>query len=305
MNDLTTMTPSWLNRSIYPFSPRSFKSADGRMSYVDEGAGSGLPIVFVHGTPTWSFLYRRLIEELSEKRRCIAVDHFGFGLSDKPAGAPYHPEDHSRRLKALLDELEIPEFVLVVHDFGGPIGLDLATRHARRVRGLMIFNTWMWSEAENDQAKKLSRFVAGPVGRFLYKWLNFSPRVLLKMGFHDKSKLSREVHRHYLRPFGNSSEREGPWRLGCELASTWYDGIWERREAIARVPTQILWGMEDKAFQERHLQKLEGVFHNAETLRLEGVGHFPQEEAPQESIGALRRLLERVDAEINEVRDYE
>lgn len=295
MNDLSTTIPAWLNRSSYPFNPRSFASSDGRISYIDEGDGPGVPVVFVHGTPTWSFLYRRLIEELRTERRCVAVDHLGFGLSDKPKGAPYHPADHSRRLEALLDELALPEFVLVVHDFGGPIGLDVATRHARRLRGLLIFNTWMWSEAETEQVQKISRFVSGPIGRFLYRRLNFSPRVLLKMGFHDKGKLEREVHRHYLRPFGSSEEREGPWRLGCELASSWYETIWERRKAIEKVPTQIVWGMEDRAFGERHLQRMEEVFHHAQTLRLEGVGHFPQEEAPEESIGALRRLLRQVD----------
>lgn len=122
-----TETP-WLDRAEYPFAPHHFESGDGRMHYVDEGEGE--PVVLVHGTPTWSFLYsRHRIRGLSRTRRVIAPGHLGFGLSEKPADALYRPEDHARRLEALLEHLGLEGITLVVHDFGGPIGLSYALRH--------------------------------------------------------------------------------------------------------------------------------------------------------------------------------
>jgi hypothetical protein len=90
---------SWLDRSLYPFTPRYLELEDGRMHYVDEGSGS--PVLMVHGTPTWSFLYRDLIKALSTEHRVIAPDHLGFGLSEKPENGAYRPEDHARRYTRL------------------------------------------------------------------------------------------------------------------------------------------------------------------------------------------------------------
>ncbi len=99
----------------------------------------------VHGTPTWSFMYRHLIRDLSPRYRCIAPDHLGFGLSDRPAGWSYRPEDQARNLARLIETLGLKDLTLVVHDFGGPIGLAYALDHPENVRRLVLFNTWMWS----------------------------------------------------------------------------------------------------------------------------------------------------------------
>ncbi|MGF1671643.1 MAG: alpha/beta fold hydrolase, partial [Balneolaceae bacterium] len=91
---------NWIDRKEYPFESRYFEVPAGRLHYVDEGAGD--PVVMVHGNPTWSFLYRDLIKRLKPNYRCIALDHLGFGLSDKPIGWSYLPEDHARNLSALI-----------------------------------------------------------------------------------------------------------------------------------------------------------------------------------------------------------
>src|SRR5690349_10562936 len=137
--------PVWLDRQAYPFTPRRLKLAAGTVSYLDEGRGD--PLLFVHGTPTWSFEYRHLIRALAPRHRCIAPDHLGFGLSERPADLPYTPEAHARVLAEFVDKLGLGRFTLVVHDFGGPIGLPLALDHPERVRGLVLLNTWMWSFA--------------------------------------------------------------------------------------------------------------------------------------------------------------
>ena len=147
----------------------------GRIRYVDEGEGR--PIVMVHGTPTWSFLYRHLIKA-SPQHRCVAPDLLGFGLSDRPETVSYRPEDQARRLATLIDTLGLKDFTLIVHDFGGPIGLAYAIEHPDRVRSLVLFNTWMWSLAGDRRFVWLGRILGSGLGRVLYERFGFSVNVL-------------------------------------------------------------------------------------------------------------------------------
>lgn len=103
---------SWIDRKQYPFESRFFEVSAGKLHYVDEGAGD--PIVMVDGNPTWSFLYRDLVKRLKPIYRCIALDHLGFGLSDKPRDWSYIPEDHASNLSALIDGLELSNVTLVL-----------------------------------------------------------------------------------------------------------------------------------------------------------------------------------------------
>src|SRR5512146_856837 len=112
------MNTSWINQNEYPFQSHFLDLAPGRMHYVDEGQGE--TILMVHGTPTWSFLYRRLIKELSPDYRVVAPDHLVFGLSDKPESFSYLPRDHAGNLTCLIESLNLKGITLVVHDFGGP-----------------------------------------------------------------------------------------------------------------------------------------------------------------------------------------
>ena len=115
---------TWLNEQEYPFKPHYFDVGPGRIHYVDEGSGE--TVVMVHGSPVWSFIYRHLIKGLQANYRCIALDHLGFGLSDKPQKWIYTPEAHSDNLTKLIEHLQLKDITLVVHDFGGPIGLHYA-----------------------------------------------------------------------------------------------------------------------------------------------------------------------------------
>ena len=117
-----------------------------RLHYVDEGPRDAPPLLFVHGNPTWSYLWRRPIAELSARgRRCVAFDHMGFGRSDKPPLlARYTLQAHIDNALALIDELDLRDVVLVAHDWGGPIGLGAMLERRERLRGLVLMNTWAW-----------------------------------------------------------------------------------------------------------------------------------------------------------------
>ena len=228
------------------------------------------------------FLWRGLVRALASTHRVIAPDHLGFGLSDKPPGAPYRPEDHAARLTALIDHLGLRDTTLVVHDFGGPIGLSYATERPENVRALVLYNTWLWSRADDSATVRASHLLGGSLGRFFYTRFNLSPRVLLPALFAERSKLTRAVHRHYLRPFPDVHSRYAPAVLARELtgSSAWFEGLWNRRAVLADKPALLVWGEKDRAFGKQDLRQWQEALPKAETVLYPEAGHFLQEEMP-------------------------
>jgi len=282
------LIPAWVDRREYPFEPRALDVEGGRLSYVDEGAGA--PIVMVHGTPTWSFLYRHLIRDLSPRYRCVAPDHLGFGLSDRPPGWSYRPEDQARNLARLIETLGLKDLTLVVHDYGGPIGLAYALDHPENVRRLVLFNTWMWSFAGDRSVEWVAWILGGRLGRYLYERHGFSVRVMLRYAVADRRRYTRAVERQYLAAL----DGHATWVYAREIlgSSAWYDGLWRRRDRIARTRAILIWGMRDPAFA-RYLPRWREVFEQAEVVQLADCGHAPPEERAPESLPFLTRFLER------------
>lgn len=274
-------TPSWLQTSLYPFSSRWLHLQAGTMHYLDEGQGEVL--LFVHGTPTWSFLYRSQIRELSKSYRCIAPDHIGFGLSDKPEHFSGTPEAHAHNLEQCINALQLDNITLVVHDFGGPIALSYAVKHPKKIKRIVAMNTWLWKTHDNKAVQKVDKLLRSSIGRFLYLTLNFSTRVLLKQGFYNKKKLPKNIHAHYTGVFPNRASRYAPLRIGQALlgSSHWYQQQWEQREAIAHKPFLVLWGTKDTFITPQYLHTWKNALHNARFVEYE-CGHFVQEEKAEE-----------------------
>src|SRR6185295_11944703 len=162
--------PDWLDREEYPFVSYYRRTPGGRMHYVDEGEGE--PIVMVHGVPAWSFSYRKLIRQLAPRFRCVAMDHLGFGLSDKPQNWEYRPEALAASVAALVDGLGLERVTLVVHDWGGPLGLSYAIERPENVARLVLLNTWMWSSAGDSRRELASRGLGSPVYGMLEERFN-------------------------------------------------------------------------------------------------------------------------------------
>src|SRR5262245_61500562 len=151
--------PTWHDRRAWPFTPRLIALADGLLHYVDEGAGT--PVVLVHGTPTWSFEWRHVIAGLRDRVRLLALDHLGFGLSERPGLAGYRPENHARRFREWIAQVLPSEPLhLVVHDYGGPFALDWALDHAQRLRSVTVLNSWMWSLVDDPSMARKARIAA-------------------------------------------------------------------------------------------------------------------------------------------------
>lgn len=285
-------SPKWLDNQLYPFEHRYISLSAGNMHYVDEGSGD--IILFVHGTPTWSFLYRDFIKGLSKSQRCIAVDHLGFGLSEKPEKSAVRPQDHAQNLSEFIQKLNLKNITLVVHDFGGPIGLGAALDQPERIHQVVMFNTWLWETASNPAVKKIDNIAHSWLGKFLYLNLNFSPKVLLKKGFADKSQLPKEIHRQYIRPFPTKTSRQPLLRLAESLygSSEWYQEQWEKLDILTDKPWLILWGTKDEFITPDYLERWINRLPNAETHTYD-CGHFVQEEKTDESISSLSQFLRR------------
>ena len=283
-------SPQWLDRILYPFAHHTLQLQSGQMHYVDEGNGE--PIVFVHGTPTWSFVWRQQIKPLSRNYRCIAPDHLGFGLSDKPTNFSYTPEAHAQNLEQLIEHLGLKKITLVVHDFGGPIGLSYALKHPENIKRLVILNTWMWSLEEEKQIMIISGYLNGAVGRFLYLRLGFSPRFLLPKGYHEKRHLSKDVHQHYLRPLNSTRNRLGTWHFAKNLKESgpWFEKLWDRRENISAIPKLILWGEKDALLPLHLLDRWQQAFPDAQVHKFKA-GHFVQEEKGGDLAEAIKNFI--------------
>lgn len=282
---------NWVDRSEYPFQTKRAVVEKHTMSYVDEGEGEA--ILFVHGTPAWSFVYRKVIAAMKGYRR-IAPDHFGFGLSEKPSHFDYTPAAHSRRLEQFVENLGLKSFHLVVHDFGGPIGLGAAISDPGKVKSITVLNSWIGSLEKMDHFAKPSKIIASPLGRFLYLRLNFSVNVLLKSAFYDKSLLTSKVFKQYKKAMGPSG-RKAAYALAEAIMgeSDWYDGLWEERQKLEEIPMQIVWGMEDKLLPATLLlPHWQSGFPAASLHEVPKCGHFIQEEKPAELAERLTRFIE-------------
>ncbi len=285
-----TTRPIWLDENEYPFESNFFSTPYGNVHYVDEGTGD--PIVFVPGNPSWSFEARNMIKLLSKEYRCIAVDHLGFGLSDKPLDFSYLPQEHAKNLEALLESLNLERVTMVVGDWGGPIGLSYAIRHPEKIKSIIITNTWLWSVKNDLYYQGFSGFMGGTLGRWLIRKHNFFAQNVVSMAFGDKSKLTPQIHRHYLKQFPTPEERKGNWVFPKQIigASDWLESLWDQRSLLNDKIAVIAWGAKDIAFREKELKTWISAFPKARVIRFPNSGHFIPEEKPSELADAIRNI---------------
>ncbi len=287
--------PPWLSDAMFPFESRYFSAPGGhRMHYIDEGAGR--PVVFVHGNPSWSFEFRRLVASLRGEFRCIAPDHVGFGLSSRSERAEdHHPRAHAERFAALLDHLDVGDATLFLTDWGGPIGLDFARRWPDRVAGLVVANTWCWPVSRDPHFVMFSLLMRSPPGQLLIRRFNGFVTQVMPRAVGDRRSLTREAMSHYVHAQPDPGARAASAALPGQItgASDWLASIWGQRAAFSRKPALILWGLRDIAFRRRELERWSSALSRAEVHEFEDCGHFLAEEAPERILPLLRAFLRR------------
>lgn len=285
-----TNSPSWINKELYPFQSHFVTIENNQLHYVDEG--SGVTILFVHGTPEWSFGFRDLIKQLKAKFRCIAVDMLGFGLSDKPKNANYTCEGHARRLKMFIEQLGLKDFVVVANDFGGSISLSYIIDHPDNVRKVILFNTWMRSLKDDKHYSGPAKIVKSWLGKFLYLNMNAPVNTIMPAAYGDKRKLTHEVHRHYKEALPKG-QRTAAYAFALELstANEWWENLWERIQTVNPDKFLFFWGLKDKFIPPYELENWKSKLPRSRYITFEDAGHFVQEEKPDEMCKAIEEFI--------------
>ncbi len=283
------------NPDLFPFRSRWLESeTGGRVHYVDEGEGP--PILLLHGNPTWSFLYRGIIIRLRKRFRCIALDYPGFGLSEHPDGYGYTPQEHADVVLELMRFLDLKDLTIMGHDWGGPIGLKTALDATRRVRALVMGNTWYWP-ADAWHMKAFAYVMSSePVQKMILKRNAFVERMI---PFGCKHDVAPEVMDHYRGPFPTPASREPVAVLPGQImgASFWLDELaYAVPRRLGDLPLLLTWGVHDLGFPPRFMDRFREDFRRVSVRRLDAK-HFFQEDAPVETSRAIEDFLTEPPAE--------
>jgi haloalkane dehalogenase len=279
------------DRRLFPFESKWLDSAVGPVHYIDEGRGD--PILFLHGNPTWSFLYRGIVIRLRKGFRCIAMDYPGFGLSVHPENYGYTPAEHAEVVAELVRRLDLRDLTIMGQDWGGPIGMRVALDEIARLRGLVMGNTWYWP-LDVWQMKAFA-YVMGsaPMQTQILK-RNFFVEKLMPLGV--KFPLAEEVMRHYREALPTPKSRIGVAELPRQLLEA---GLWlgdladEVAEKLANVPLLLVWGIGDILYPRTLMERFREDFRLTAIHRLDAK-HFIQEDAPGEIAEAIEGFLSGV-----------
>jgi pimeloyl-ACP methyl ester carboxylesterase len=283
---------------LYPFTPHYYSYHGLDMHYVDEGSGE--PVVMVHGDPTWGFLYRTFIPPLSQRYRCIVPDQMGMGKSSVPQERSlYRLEQHCANLEALLLHLDVRDITLVLHDWGGPVGLGFATRHPERIKRLILMNTWAFAPWPGGPFPRLLEIIRSDRGEaFVLRKNGYLEPALLGTTYHSE-KLTNNVMEAYRAPFPTPESRLAMLCWSRDIPVRENDVSYAEMKRIERglslfsdIPVLLVWGMQDPVISKQVLHRWQQLYPHATTREIEDASHFLQEDAPERIVQWIEKFLE-------------
>lgn len=291
---MITMAPF---KTIYPFTSHWLNLDGVHYHYLDEGPRDAPAVVMLHGNPTWSFYYRTLIPALSQTHRVIVPDHIGCGLSDKPQDYSYTLQQHIQNVKSLITRLGLDDFTLVVHDWGGIIGMGYAIDHPATVNRFVVFNTAAF------YLKKLTFLIlmcrSHGLGAFLVRGLNAFAGLATFLAMSNHSQMTRQVRAGYLAPYNSWDNRIAIHRFVQDIP--WEDDHPTRPmlmridaglETLRQHPMLIIWGADDFVFTEKEFfAEWQRRFPKAETHVLQNAGHYVVEDAHERILPLMVEFL--------------
>lgn len=292
--------------SQYPFESRYFNLGGLRMHYLDEQKGQhpGDPardvLLMVHGNPTWSFFFRRILTSFRETHRAVAVDHIGCGLSEKPDSSRYsfRLEQRIEDLCDLIESLDLKKITLIAHDWGGAIGMGAATRVPERFERLILMNTAAYPSRRFPLRIRICRMPF--LGRFAIQGLNLFSLAALKMASAHPKRISKAARAGLLAPYDNWAHRTAVYRFICDIPQNEkhptykvLEDIEEKLPLFRNKPVCLIWGMLDWCFSPEFLSRFLQEFPEAQVHRLEQAGHYLLEDEPETVIAAIREFLEK------------
>ncbi len=283
---------SW--RARYPFGSHWMPVEGGhRVHYVDEGAGP--PVLMVHGNPTWSFYWRALIQDLAPDHRCVAIDHLGCGLSDKPEPGPYRLADRVTHLVRLVEHLDLRALTLVVHDWGGAIGFGMAARVPDRVARVVVTNTGAFP-FDRIPLRIAACRVPG-LGPLAVRGFNGFAAAAITMA--TERGLAPDVRAGLLAPYDSWAHRVAVQAFVDDIPMSSRHPSWpallESERGVAAMagrPALIAWGERDWCFTPAFRQEFERRLPGAEVERYADAGHYVMEDAVERIVPRIRRFLQ-------------
>jgi pimeloyl-ACP methyl ester carboxylesterase len=287
----------------FPFAPHFTDAAGFRMHYVDEGRADADIVLCLHGEPTWGYLFRHVITALSRTHRVVAPDHMGFGKSATPQDRSYWLQDHVDNLECFVLALDLRGITLLMHDFGGPVGMGFAARHPDRIRRIISAN----APTPFGQPDLVDRLMANAQESPWFQWvlnadaqgrleavlgeLGFNMLSTLKLnGFENHALITDTWLRAYAARFSSPADSAGAigWAKGFAIDAHRFEAPDAAAvKAIQGKPALAIWGEADRTLHARHFLPLfASLFPAAPVHRLPGAGHYSFEDAP-EAIGSL------------------
>ncbi len=287
----------------WPFSARYSEAPGFRLHYIDEGSGPET-LLLLHGEPTWSYLFRRQIPVWAARHRVIAVDHMGFGKSATPQDWSYWLQDHVDNLERFVLALDLGGLSLVLHDFGGPVGMGLASRHPDRIKRVISVN----GPTPAGQPDLIERVTANAAVSPWFQWilkaeqdgvlepvlgqLDYTMLSTLKLNGFERNEIITDTWLEaYRAPFPTPAQAAGAigWAKGFAIGAHQFEtpDAAARRE-LAKKPALAIWGEADRTLQAEHFLPLfSQAFPDGRIHRLQGAGHYSPEDAPE----AVARLV--------------
>ena len=291
---MSTVSDSF--KTHYPFESHFLDLGGIRYHYLDEGHGE--PIVMLHGNPTWSFYYRHLMAGLQGRYRVVAPDHIGCGFSDKPQKYEYTLERHIANLEALIQHLALKRITLIMHDWGGPIGMGYAVRHPDNVKRFVIFNTAAFWSPHIPLVLRLCRLPL--FGTLVIRGLNLFAGLALIVASRHRERMTREVRAGYLLPYNSYANRIAILRfvqdIPVDSQHPSYDLLQSIEKGLVQFkhhPMIVIWGGKDPIFTDVFLESWKERFPDASVKRIEDAGHYVVEDAYERIIPWVNEFLEK------------
>ena len=285
------MRPAWVDQELFPFESRFLEVDGARVHYVDEGQG---PVFFgLHGNPTWSFLYRHIIDGLKDQFRCLALDYPGFGLSTAPPGYRYTVAEHAKVVEGFVTQLGLDGITLMGQDWGGPIGMTVALERADRVAGMVFANTWYWP-AQGSLAT-FSVVMSSPPAQWLILQRNAFVNFIMPRSV--STPMEPAVFKTYQDAQPSPEARRGVAEFPRQIRAA--RPLLEKLasnapKALAGKPLELVWAMKDPAFgNPAVIARWQRDFPDAHVTQIATANHYIQEDAPEALADAVRRVSAR------------
>ncbi len=285
--------------SLLPFKRHFLNRNGNKLHYINEGKGE--PVVMVHGNPSWSFYYRNVVAALSDKHQCVVPDHIGCGLSDKPddSGYDYTLKNRIDDLEALLDHLDIKQNItLVVHDWGGMIGMGYAARYPERIKKLVILNTGAFHLPQAKPfpwALNICRNTS--LGTLLVRGFNAFSSIASYVGVKRKP-MEKAIREAYVAPFNSWDNRISTLRFVQDIPLKPEDRNYQLVSDIAasltqfkQLPMLICWGLQDFVFDKHFLDEWKVRFPDAQIHEFADCGHYILEDASDEVVSHICEFM--------------